>query len=233
MVDSILMILTSHGQLGNSGRRTGSWLEEFAAPYYRFVDAGFRVELASVAGGCAPIDPMSVEEAWLQSAGRRFRSDGDAQHEIANTKALELVGAADYSAAVLVGGSGTAWDFPNNGDIKRLIERLNARGAIVAGVCHGVLGLADAIGLDGLHLLKGRRATGISNREDELAGIAPFVPVLPEERLRKAGAIYVAAAPFQANVITDGNIVTGQNPASALPMAEAIVSRLLAQSGSA
>ena len=231
MVDSILMILTSHGQLGNAGRPTGSWLEELAAPYYRFVDAGIRVELASVAGGPAPIDPMSAEEAWLTSAGRRFQADADAQHEVANTKALDDIGTADYRAALLVGGSGTAWDFPNNKDIKRLIEGLNARGAIVAGVCHGVLGLTDAIGLDGLHLLKGRRVTGISTREDELAGVAAFVPVLPEERLRKAGAIYVAAAPFEANVITDGNIVTGQNPASALPLAEAIVSRLLAKKG--
>jgi putative intracellular protease/amidase len=111
-------------------------------------------------------------------------------------------------------------------DIKRIVEAMNVRRALIAGVCHGVLGLLSAEAEDGLTLLKGRKATGISNAEDELAGVAQIVPLLPEDHLKKAGAIYVAAAPFAANVVSDGHVLTGQNPASALPLAQAIVRRL-------
>jgi putative intracellular protease/amidase len=233
MTHSVLMILTSHEQLGNTGSRTGSWLEELAAPYYTFLDAGLQVDFTSIAGGAAPIDPMSREDAWVTAAGKRFLADPQAMQKLRQTQPISAMQGEGYRALFLVGGSGTAWDFPQNADVKRLVEDLHARGKIVAGVCHGVLGLADAVGPDGLTLLKGRKATGISNREDELAGVAPIVPVLPEERLKKAGAIYIAAAPFEAHVVSDGSVFTGQNPASARPLAEAIVLRLSGHSPSA
>ncbi len=226
MTGSVLMVLTSHQHLGNTGVLTGSWLEELAAPYYTFLDAGLAVELLSIAGGSAPIDPLSSKADWLLDAGIRFLADSHAQEKLRSTAAVSTMCADSCDAIFFVGGSGTAWDFPLNADIKRLVEAMNRRRALIAGVCHGVLGLIAAEAEDGLSLLKGRRVTGISNREDELAGVAQVVPLLPEEHLKKVGAIYLAAAPFEANVVTDGHIITGQNPASAQPLAQAIVRRL-------
>jgi len=227
MSNAVLMILTSHSQLGNSGNRTGSWLEELAAPYYSFMDAGLRADLVSIDGGAAPLDPESLEAAWITEAGTRFLADPAAMDKLRTTRAIAATMAAGYAAIFFVGGSGTAWDFPANAHTRRLVEELNGRGALIAGVCHGVLGLITAQAPDGLTILKARRVTGISNREDELAGVAQIVPLLPEEHLKKAGAIFLAAAPFEAHVVVDGNVMTGQNPASALPLARAMVRRLL------
>jgi putative intracellular protease/amidase len=146
--------------------------------------------------------------------------------ELATTRPIAAVSADGYDAIFLVGGTGTAWDFPKNAHVRRLVETLNARDAVVAGVCHGVLGLTAAMTPEGIFLLKARRVTGISNKEDELVGVATVVPVLPEEQLRRAGGLYLAAAPFAENVVSDGNVYTGQNPASARPLAEAILARL-------
>ena len=228
MTRSLLMVLTSHSQLGNTGQQTGSWLEELAAPYCTFVDAGFAVELASIAGGIAPIDPVSREGAWITAAGKRFLADAEAMQALRRTRPIASATDAGYSALFLVGGTGAAWDFMGNPYLKALAEGLERRNAVLAAVCHGVLGLTDLTAADGQRLLKGRRATGISNREEELFGLTTVVPVLPEERLRKAGAFYLAAAPLEANVVGDGNLYTGQNPASARPLAEAVVRRIAA-----
>ncbi len=226
MTSAVLMVLTSHQQLGNTGSLTGSWLEELAAPYYTFLEAGLTVDLVSIAGGAAPMDPLSCNSDWLLDAGMRFLNDPIAQEKLNTTAAISTAHDTGYDAIFFVGGSGTVWDFPNNAHIKRLVEAMNARRALIAGVCHGVLALISAQAEDGLTLLKGRKATGISNQEDELAGVAQVVPLLPEEHLKKAGAIYLAAAPFEANVVSDGHVLTGQNPASALPLAQTIVRRL-------
>jgi putative intracellular protease/amidase len=228
MTRSILMVLTSHSQLGNTGQQTGSWLEELAAPYYTFLDAGFAVELASIAGGIAPLDPVSREGAWVTEAGKRFLADPGVMQSLRRTQAIASVTDTDYSALFLVGGTGAAWDFTGNPYLKAFAESLERRNAVLAAVCHGVLGLTDLTTADGQWLLKGRRATGVSNREEELFGLTTVVPVLPEERLRKAGAFYLAAAPLEANVVGDGNLYTGQNPASARPLAEAVVRAIAA-----
>lgn len=226
MTRSVLMVVTSHSQLGNTGQLTGSWLEELAAPYYIFLDAGFAVELASIAGGEAPLDPASREGAWITEAGKRFLADAQAMHALRRTRPIASVTDNGYAALFLVGGTGAAWDFAGNPHLKALAEGLDRRNAVLAGVCHGVLGLADLRAADGQWLLKGRRATGLSNREEDLFGLSTVIPVLPEERLRKAGAFYLAAAPLEANVVGDGNLYTGQNPASARPLAEAVMCRI-------
>lgn len=226
MSDAVLMILTSQASLGGTGYRTGSWLEELAAPYYACRDAGLRVDFASIAGGVAPVDPLSEEPAALFDAGKRFLADSAACESLLHTAAVASKQAADYAAVFCVGGSGTAWDFPRNVHLTRLIEDMNTRGALIAAVCHGVLALCAARAPDGLELVKGRKVTGLSVCEDQAAGLAPILPVLPEVLLKKSGAIYLAAAPFQAHVVCDGNLLTGQNPASALPLAQALVRRL-------
>ncbi len=226
MTRSVLMVLTSQSQLGNTRQSTGSWLEELAAPYYTFVDAGLAVELASIAGGEAPLDPASCEGAWITDAGKRFLNDPAAMDALRHTRPIAAVTEDGYAALFLVGGTGAAWDFARNPHLKALAESIAKRNAILAGVCHGVVALADLHGADGQFLLKGRRATGISNREEDLFGLTTVVPVLPEERLRRAGALYLAAAPLEANVVADGNLYTGQNQASARPLAEAVMRRL-------
>ncbi len=229
MTHRVLLVLTSHSQLGNTGQRTGIWLEELAAPYFTFLDHGMQVDLASISGGAAPPDPASREGTWLTDAGKRFLADPRAHEALEHTRPIASVEDSDYAAIFFVGGAGAAWDFPGNPHAKRVAESLNRRGAVLAGVCHGVLGLAELCGTDGQPLLKGKPATGISNREEEFAGLVPVVPVLPEDRLRKAGALFVAAAPLEANVVGEGNVLTGQNPASARPLAEAVVRRLATQ----
>lgn len=217
----VLMVLTSHAQLGNTGDPTGSWLEELATPYFAFIDAGLQVQLASISGGSAPLDPASLEAPWISPAGARFIAE--AASSLTTTRRVSECESDQYSAIFLVGGSGAVWDFPSDPALKRLIERMHTSGALICGICHGVVALAEATGPDGLHIVKGRRVTGISVQEEELAGLTEILPVLPEQRLKKAGSIYLAAAPFSPNVVAHGNLLTGQNPASAAPLAKAIV----------
>ena len=225
----ILMVLTSHEWVGNTGVRTGAWLQELAAPYVIFKSRGWSIDFASPRGGAAPLDPQSLEESGLQREGRQFLKDESAVQAVQTSRRLAEVESGVYDVVYLVGGTGTAWDFPMDPDIRRLIEDVNRRNGIASGICHGVLGLGTALGADGLPILKGRRATGLSVAEDELAGLDRIIPVLPEIWLKKAGALYAAAAPFTANVTIDGNVFTGQNPASALPLAEAIADALPAR----
>jgi putative intracellular protease/amidase len=223
---SIALILTSHAQLGSSGSRTGTWLEELAAAYYTFVDAGRTVDLVSIEGGDAPIDPMSLDAPWRLARGQRFLDDSAAMAAVRNTAKLNASASDSYAAIFLVGGAGTVWDFPNNTTLRSLIEQLNVDNKVIAGVCHGVAGLAQAMGVDGKPLVRGRMLTGISNAEDTMAGFDKIVPVLPEDLLRKAGGVYMAGVPFGENVVRDGNLLTGQNPASAGALASAVLARL-------
>jgi putative intracellular protease/amidase len=221
-----VFVLTSQVDYGNSGMHCGSWLEELAQPYYALKDAGHTIVLASIAGGVAPLDPLSLEPQWQSAVGRRFLDDADAAAQMAATARLEEVAAEEFDAMVLVGGTGGTWDFPDCAPLQRLIERVNARSGVVAGICHGVIGLVQARGSDGLPLVRGRKVTSISNAEDEIMGADKIVPVLPEDALRRVGAFYLAAPPFAANVVQDGNLITAQNPASAGPLGEAIAARL-------
>lgn len=226
MSKSFLFVVSSHGQLGNSGNRTGSWMEELAAPYWRFVDEGYRVTIASPKGGAAPIDPMSVEDAWISPAGRRFRDDPAAMAAMADTVPLDSVDADDYAGLFMVGGAATTWDFPHNAKLKSLVETYFPQTKVIAGVCHGVIGLIQAVDASGEPLVKNRQVTAISNAEDVMMGLDKIVPVLPEEMLRKLRGIYTAAAPLAAHVVCDPPFFTGQNPASADPLAVAILDHL-------
>lgn len=229
MSKSILFILTSHADLGTTGQKTGTWLEELASAYHVLVDAGHAVTLASTAGGTAPLDPASLETPWLTDAGRRFQADAAASAALAATQRLSDLDAGSFDAVYCVGGAGAAWDFPTDPAVKAAVETIDRAGGIVSAVCHGVLGLSTAIGADGNPLVAGRAVTAVSNKEEELTTFDKVVPVLPESRLAQLGAVYSAAAePFGAHLVCDDNIVTGQNPASAPLVAEAVV-RLLAR----
>lgn len=229
MSRSILFVLTSQSDLGNSGLKTGTWLEELASAYYLFTDAGYAVRLSSVRGGQAPLDPASFEAPWLTDAGRRFRQDPEATQALASTRRLGDLAARDFDAVYYVGGAGAAWDFPVDPAVKEMTEAVERAGGVVSAVCHGVLGLTSAVRADGLPLVAGRKVTAVSNREEELTGFDAVVPVLPEKRLLELGGTYSCAPePFGAHVACDGNVITGQNPASA-PLVAAAVLKLLEQ----
>ncbi len=220
---NVAFILTSHAELGSSGAQTGSWLSEIAAPYYVFAEAGVKVTLASVAGGPAPLEPVSLEDQWCTDEAARLLKDADAMAQVENTVKLADLDPDQIDAVYLVGGAGTVWDFPDDEKLKMLVEKIYADGGVVAGVCHGVIGLARCKGGDGHPLLRGRQVTCISNMEDEMAGYDKILPAMPENVLRKLGSYYSAAAPFGKHVIIDGQIMTGQNPVSAGPLAEAVL----------
>jgi putative intracellular protease/amidase len=226
MSKNFLFVVTSHGELGTTGNKTGSWLEELAAPYWRFADAGYAITIASPKGGAAPVDPMSVEDNWISDAGRRFVDDPAASAAMADTVPLDRVDPQDYVGVFMVGGAATTWDFPGNPSLKAIVESYFTAEKVIAGVCHGVIGLVQAVDANGEPLVKNRQVTAISNAEDVMMGLDRIVPVLPEEMLRKLRGIYTAAAPLAAHVVTDPPFFTGQNPASADPLAVAILAHL-------
>lgn len=223
MAKRVLFVLTSHDDLGG-GAKTGSWLEELAASYYTLTKGGFRVVLASVKGGDAPIDPASLEDPWITDSGRRFLDDGQAMGKVKQSLRLADVTATDYDAVYLIGGAGTAWDFPDNDTLAEILATVEGRKGVIAGVCHGVSGLLNKA--NGKAIGAGRNVTCISDREDEMAGYDKLVPLLPESSLKGAGANVLVGDPFAAHVVVDGNFVTGQNPASAAGVAEAILKQL-------
>ncbi len=222
----ILMVVTSTNRLGESETPSGAWLEELAAPYNTFRDAGFDITLASPQGGQAPIDPMSLEDPWLTGDGRRFMNDDDARQALAATPALPDLDAGDFDSIFLVGGVATAWDYPVSESLARLTSDLYAAGCPLVGVCHGVLGLVGTVDSEGRHVVNGRRVTGVSNNEEQATGFDKIVPVLPQDRLESLGGRYSSAEPFQEHVILDGQLMTGQNPASAGPLARRLVEKL-------
>ncbi|HEX7770517.1 MAG TPA: type 1 glutamine amidotransferase domain-containing protein [Dokdonella sp.] len=222
----VLMVLTSHGELGDSGRRTGLWLEEFAAPYYVFRDAGADVVLASPKGGPPPVDPRSNDDDAQTAATRRFAEDGVAQAELARTHVLADLAGHDFDAVFYPGGHGPLWDLAGNADSQHLIERLYAAGKPVGAVCHGVAALREARGPFGLPLVRGKHVTGFSDEEETAVGLTDEVPFSVEHMLKAHGGIYSAGPAFQPHVVTEGLIVTGQNPASSVDAAKALLGLL-------
>jgi putative intracellular protease/amidase len=209
----VLMVLTSHNALGDTGSAAGSWLEELAAPYYVLGDAGCKVDFASVRGGGAPIDPVSVTDPWLTDSGKRLLDDGAATRKLLTAPALSQVDASAYDAVFLVGGAAVMWDFPHDETVGKVLGETLRSGRVAGGVCHGVGGFLNP-GV--VSQIAKRRMTCISDQEDALAGFDKIVPMMPESPLRKAGAtLTFAAEPFGCNAVRDGNLVTGQNPASA------------------
>ncbi|MGH8215644.1 MAG: type 1 glutamine amidotransferase domain-containing protein [Rhodanobacteraceae bacterium] len=229
----ILMVLTSHGQLGKTDKSTGLWLEELAAPYYVFKDAKADVTLASPAGGQPPVDPNSEKSDNQTEATRRFRGDAEATAALANTRKLADVETDAYDAVFYPGGHGPLWDLAEDEDSRRVIETLFAAGKPVAAICHGPAALRHARGPFGLPLVRGKDVTGFSNSEEQAAGLADAVPFLVEDMLKEAGGEYSKAADGQSHVVIAGNLITGQNPASSAEAAKAVLQQLRGQTAKA
>jgi len=222
----ILIVLTSHDTLGNTGRKTGFWLEEFAAPYYAFVDAGAMVTLASPLGGQPPLDPKSDDPDAQTDDTRRFRQDAEAQRLLASTRRLAEVQAADYDAVFYPGGHGPLWDLAEDAKSVALIETMLAAGKPVSAVCHAPGVLRHAKTADGKPLVQGRQVTGFSNAEEAAVHLTDVVPFLVEDELVRLGGVYSKGPDWQPYVISDGLLVTGQNPASSVGVAQALLARL-------
>ena len=222
----ILIVLTSHDQLGDTGKKTGFWLEEFVAPYYVLMDAGATITLASPKGGRPPLDPKSDLSENLTDLTKRFRTDTAAQAELANTKKLADVSADDFDAVFYPGGHGPMWDMPDNRTSIALIEAFVKADKPVGAVCHAPAALVNVRGKDGEYLVKGKRVTGFSNAEEEAAGLTASVPFLLENRLKERGGVYSKGADWASYVQVDGKLVTGQNPASSQTAAEALLKLL-------
>jgi len=219
----ILMVLTSHDQLGDTGRKTGFWLEEFAAPYYAFKDAGAEITVVSPLGGQPPIDPKSDEPDAQSKDTRRFRADKGAQALLASSGKLAEVSAADFDAVFYPGGHGPLWDLAEDQSSIALIESALAAGKPVAAVCHAPGVLRHVKKADGSPLVSGKSVAGYTNSEEEASGLTKVVPFLVEDMLKENGGRYSKAADWQPHVVKDGLLVTGQNPASSEPAAKVLL----------
>jgi putative intracellular protease/amidase len=223
---NILMVLTSHDQLGDTGKKTGFWLEEFAAPYYVLKDAGHEITLASPKGGQPPLDPKSDEAESQMDATRRFKGDAEAQAQLASTKRLESVQSSDFDALFYPGGHGPLWDLAEDPKSKALIEQTLAGGKPVALVCHAPAVLKNVTAQDGAPLVAGKSVTGFTNEEEEAVGLTNVVPFLLEDVLKQLGAKFSKAEPFRPHIVREGLLITGQNPPSSEPAAEALLAAL-------
>ena len=222
----ILMVLTSHDQLGNTGEKTGFWLEEFASPYYVFKDANADVTLASPNGGQPPLDPKSDEPDSQTEATKRFKGDIDAQVALANTLKLSDISSENYDAVFYPGGHGPLWDLAEDRNSIALIESVYASGKPVAAVCHAPAVLNHAKTPDGIPLIKGRSVTGFSNTEEDAVQLSEVVPFSVENELKVRGAKYSKADDWHPHAVTDGNLITGQNPASSDLVAKAVLEKI-------
>jgi putative intracellular protease/amidase len=224
----ILMVLTSHDELGSTGKKTGFWLEEFAAPYYVFKDSGAEVILASPKGGQPPLDPKSVEKDSQTAATERFITDKEAQTALAHTVKLSDISAADHDALFYPGGHGPLWDLAEDKNSIALIETMYAQGKPVSAVCHAPGVFRHARSSDGTPLVRGKSVTGFSNSEEIAVGLIDVVPFLVEDELKKNGGNYSKGADWQSYSTRDGNLITGQNPASSEAAAKAVLAALTA-----
>lgn len=222
----ILMVLTSHDKLGKTGEKTGFWLEEFASPYYVFKDAGAEVTLASPLGGQPPLDPKSDTPDFQTEATHRFKADSVAQKDLSSTLKLSEVAAADFDAVFYPGGHGPLWDLAQDSSSITLIEAMLAAGKPVAAVCHAPAVLLHPKTADGTSVVQGKTVTGFTNSEEEAVGLTEIVPFLVEDMLKHNGGKYSKQADWQPHVVSDGLLITGQNPASSEPAAKALLEKL-------
>lgn len=223
----ILIVATSAATMDDGHEPTGLWLEELTTPYYAFVDAGAEVTLASVAGGPIPIDARSVRPAGENDASvERYLGDAALQARVADTPAFTTLDAAGFDALFLPGGHGTMFDYPVSEALAALVERMDRDGRVVAAVCHGPAGLVAARKPDGSPFVAGRRVAAFTDSEERAVGLDKAVPFLLETRLKELGARHEAAPDFQPHALRDGRLVTGQNPASAVLVAELVLSAL-------
>ena len=222
----ILVVLTSHDKLGDTGRKTGFWLEELAAPYYAFKDAGAEIVLASPKGGQPPLDPKSNEPDFRTDLTRRFEADAAAEAQLASTLRLDSVEAADFDTVFYPGGHGPMWDLAEDPTSIKLIESFLAGGKPVALVCHAPGALRHAKTPDGRPLVEGKNVTGFTNTEEEAVGLTRVVPFLVEDELKAKGGRFSKTGDWGVHVVTDGLLVTGQNPASSGPAAKELLGLL-------
>ncbi|MCZ2498784.1 type 1 glutamine amidotransferase domain-containing protein [Xylophilus sp. Kf1] len=221
----ILMVLTSHDQLGDTGRKTGFWLEELAAPYYVFKDAGAEVVLASPQGGQPPLDPKSNEASAQTESTHRFEADAQAQAQLASTVRLDSVSQADFDTVFYPGGHGPLWDLAEDRHSIGLIESFVAADKPVALVCHAPGVLRRVKAADGRPLVAGRKVTGFTNTEEDAVGLTDVVPFLVEDELTGLGGLYSKGADWSSYVVTDGLLITGQNPGSSAEAARVLLGR--------
>jgi putative intracellular protease/amidase len=222
----ILMVLTSHDKLGDTGRKTGFWLEELAAPYYVFKDAGAEIVLASPKGGEPPLDPKSNESGFQTDTTRRFEADADAKAQLASTVRLDSVGPEDFDAVFYPGGHGPLWDLAEDRNSIKLIEAFHAAKKPVALVCHAPGALRHVKAADGRPLVQGKNVTGFTNTEEEAVGLTKVVPFLVEDELKAKGGHFTRTDDWGICVMTDGLLVTGQNPASSALAAKSLLDLL-------
>lgn len=222
----ILMVLTSHDELGNTGKKTGFWLEELAAPYYAFLDAGAEITLASPKGGQPPLDPKSDEPDSQTDETRRFHADSEAQAALASTVPLNTVDQAAFDAVLYPGGHGPLWDLANDAHSISLIEQTLQAGKPVALVCHAPGVLRHVKNADGTPLVNGKKVTGFTNSEEEGVGLTDVVPFLVEDALKEKGGLYSRGDDWQSYTVQDGLLITGQNPGSSAETAKVLLSNL-------
>jgi putative intracellular protease/amidase len=222
----ILMVLTSHDTLGNTGRKTGFWLEELAAPYYTFLDASAEIVLASPKGGQPPLDPKSNEPSFQTDLTRRFEADAVATALLAATVRLDSVSEADFDAVFYPGGHGPLWDLAEDPNSIQLIESFLASGKPTALVCHAPGVLRHVKKPNGTPLVEGKNVTGFTNTEEEAVGLTHVVPFLVEDVLKANGGLYTKGEDWASYVVTDGLLITGQNPTSSSETAKTLVEKL-------
>jgi putative intracellular protease/amidase len=222
----VLMVLTSHDQLGNTGRKTGFWLEELAAPYYVFKDASAQITLASPKGGRPPLDPKSNEPNFQTDITRRFEKDASAEDQLSKTVRLDSVRQEDYDTVFYPGGHGPMWDLAEDKNSIRLIESFLAAGKYIALVCHAPGVLRHVRTQQGKPLVEGRNVTGFTNGEEEEVGLTKVVPFLVEDELMRLGATFSKVKNWGVYTIGDGQLITGQNPASSGPAARVLIETL-------
>lgn len=222
----ILIVLTSHALLGNTGEKTGFWIEEFATPYYYLVDNGASVTLASPDGGQPPIDPTSDKPENQTESTKRFKNDEALQEKLSKTHKLSEVSANEYDAVFYPGGHGPLWDLAESEVSARLIENFYNAGKPVAFVCHAPAALKNVKNISGEPLVKGKKVTGFTNSEEKLVGLTDVVPFLVEDMLKEKGGIYSKSKDFEAYALEDGLLITGQNPASSQKVAELLLNKL-------
>ena len=222
----VLMVLTSHDQLGNTGRKTGFWLEELAAPYYVFKDAGAQITLASPKGGRPPLDPKSNEPNFRTDLTRRFEKDAAAEDQLSKTVRLDSVKQEDFDTVFYPGGHGPMWDLAEDKHSIRLIESFIAAGKPIGIVCHSTGALRHVMAPDGKPLVQGKEVTGFTNGEEEAVGLTKVVPFLVEDEMLKLGATFSKVKNWGVYMVADGQLLTGQNPASSGPTARRLIEML-------
>lgn len=222
--EKILMVLTSHNTLGDTGKKTGFWLSELTHPYYALSDAGYDIDLASIQGASAPIDPKSLDHS--DKDNQRFFKDAKLMSQVLDTVKLSSLKASDYKAIVYAGGHGTMWDLPVSPAVNKITANIYEQGGVVAAVCHGPAALLNVTLSNGEQLIKGKRFAAFTNKEEKIASLDKFVPFLLQSRLIELGGKHVYAQPWTENVIIDQRLITGQNPQSAHKLGMSIVQEL-------